>query len=109
LHADEDVAQSSFLYPAHRMRQVKGASAVTSLYSRGMRNNGVIEIIDDLKGSDDEHANGRTSGGKAAPARSATSGAHGSGCLATTYPNPDTFGRTHRLKASSVALDTLEK
>ncbi|KAB5570511.1 hypothetical protein GE09DRAFT_1217944 [Coniochaeta sp. 2T2.1] len=40
--------------PAHRHRKVKGAEAITPIYSRGNTNNGYIEVIDDLSESEDE-------------------------------------------------------
>jgi hypothetical protein len=43
--------QSLLLGPAHRWRHVKGASAISPVFARGLVNNGFIEVDDD---SDDE-------------------------------------------------------
>ncbi len=53
-HADDLLVQlPSALYPAHRFRRVKGDKGVRPAFSRGLVNNGFIEVDDDGE-SDDE-------------------------------------------------------
>ncbi|KLU83523.1 hypothetical protein MAPG_02580 [Magnaporthiopsis poae ATCC 64411] len=47
-HVDDLLAvMPATLAPAHKRRRVKGASAIRPAYSRGLKNNGYIEIEDD--------------------------------------------------------------
>ena len=117
LHAEADIEQSALLYPAHRNRRVRGAPALTPIYSRGMKNNGLIEIEDDLAdypGSDSRAAKRRRVDGGPAVVPELGAGTAGiqldpSETLATTYPDPDSYGRVHKLSASKIALDMIEK
>ena len=46
LHVDE--LQAELLGPAHKWRRAKGARTIVPAYSRGLVNNGFIEVDDDL-------------------------------------------------------------
>jgi len=113
LHAEHDIDRFSFLYPAHRNRQLKNASPVLPVYSRGMKNNGLIDIIDDipLLARSTPKLIARKGRPRSRPEPDST-------CLTTevpldplacTYPDPESFGRVHQLRASTIALDTIER
>ncbi len=54
--AHVDDLLSSTLGPAHKFRRIKGASAIKPAFTRGMRNNGHIEI--EYEPSEDEQEQG---------------------------------------------------
>lgn len=68
------------LAPAHRYRKVKGAKPITPALSRGVKNNGYIEI--DWVDETDNDAG---------------------------WPEPETFGRSYKLPAKGVVLDFIEQ
>ena len=112
LHVDDMVERSSFLYPAHRHRVVKDAAALVPGNSRTTANNGLVEVIDDLAvlpslpmepGMSATEAAAEAEVGRVfRPARTPES-------LATTYPDPASFGRVHKLQASQIAAATIKK
>ncbi|KOS17170.1 Uncharacterized protein ESCO_006076 [Escovopsis weberi] len=81
-HVDDLLSETPPLAPAHRYRRVKGAQAIVPAVSRGLRNNGHIEI----DWADEPEA----------PQRSG-------------WKDPDSFGRTYRLPAQGIILDFIEQ
>ncbi|TQN73094.1 hypothetical protein CSHISOI_02385 [Colletotrichum shisoi] len=81
MHADDLLAElPKELAPAHRFRKIKGAPAITPAFSRGMKNNGIIEIEDEE--SEDE---------------------------ATGWNDVKTFGRVYKLPAKGIILDFISQ
>ncbi|EFX00425.1 phd finger domain protein [Grosmannia clavigera kw1407] len=79
-HVDDLLAKlPGLLGPAHRFRKIKDAAVIKTSYSRGLANNGFIEL-----NSDDESDSNFASG-------------------------VCTFGRVHRISAKGVKLDFLEQ
>ncbi|RFU81772.1 zinc finger domain-containing, phd-finger [Trichoderma arundinaceum] len=81
-HVDDVLGEVPPLAPAHRFRKVKGGQIITPAFSRGIRNNGHIE----LDWADE-------------PEESEKSG----------WRDPDSFGKTYRLQAKGVVLDFIEQ
>ncbi|UKZ54927.1 hypothetical protein TrVGV298_008741 [Trichoderma virens] len=81
-HVDDVLGDVPPLAPAHRFRRVKGGQIITPALSRGIRNNGHIE----LDWADE-------------PEESDKSG----------WRDPDSFGKTYRLQAKGVVLDFIEQ
>ncbi|KAL6868054.1 hypothetical protein J3F83DRAFT_89865 [Trichoderma novae-zelandiae] len=81
-HVDDVLGEVPPLAPAHRFRKLKGGQIITPAFSRGIRNNGHIE----LDWADE-------------PEETDKSG----------WRDPDTFGRTYRLPAKGVILDFIEQ
>ncbi|KAI8279064.1 hypothetical protein K4K60_005848 [Colletotrichum sp. SAR11_57] len=80
VHADDLLATlPEQLTPAHRFRKIKGAPTITPAFSRGMRNNGFIEIEEEE--SSDE----------------------------TGWSDVKTFGRVYKLPAKGVVLDFISQ
>ena len=102
LHVEGDLEISALLAPAHRNRLIKNAPIIEPVFTRGMANNGHIEIIDDLDDLDeeDDHIPQQPSKMRKLGARSSAT---------SMYPAPDSFGRVHKISASKIALDFLEK
>ncbi|KAI0887218.1 uncharacterized protein GGS22DRAFT_106297 [Annulohypoxylon maeteangense] len=81
-HAEEMLAElPERLAPAHRHRRIKNAPIIEHSYSRGMANDGYIEIENDDDSEDDAHAWRKYKG----------------------------FGQTHRLSAKGVKLDFISR
>ena len=80
-HIDPLFVSDPPLGPAHRFRKIRGAQPIEPAYGRGVRNNGVIEIVDDENSADDESG----------------------------WRDIKVFGRVHRLPASGVKLDFIEQ
>ncbi|KAH6610347.1 hypothetical protein Trco_000367 [Trichoderma cornu-damae] len=81
-HVDDVLGEVPALAPAHRFRKVKGGQIITPAFSRGIRNNGHIE----LDWADE-------------PEESEKSG----------WRDADSFGKTYRLQAKGVILDFIEQ
>ncbi|POR37916.1 Uncharacterized protein TPAR_01884 [Tolypocladium paradoxum] len=81
-HVDDVLIEVPSLAPAHRFRKVKGSQAITPVVSRGLKNNGHIEIDwnDEPEEADD-----------------------------SGWPDPQSFGRTFKLSAKGVVLDFIEQ
>lgn len=75
-HAEELL---SSLGPAHRVRKVKGAPPIEQAFPRGMRNNGLIEVVDDDEIDDDD------------------------------WHDYESFGRVYRLPARGIKLDFISQ
>ncbi|KAM5351521.1 hypothetical protein ACJ41O_004244 [Fusarium nematophilum] len=82
IHADETMSEFRPLAPAHRFRRIKGAQTIAPAVSRGLKNNGYIEV----DWSDE-------------PEPTNDSG----------WPDPDSFGRTYKLPAKGIILDFIEQ
>ncbi|KAK2009796.1 PHD-finger domain-containing protein [Colletotrichum eremochloae] len=83
MHIDDLLAElPKELAPAHRFRKIKGAPAITPAFSRGMKNNGVIEIEEE----------GEESGGEE-----------------TGWNDVKTFGRVYKLPAKGIVLDFISQ
>ncbi|OLN88338.1 Uncharacterized protein C2F7.07c [Colletotrichum chlorophyti] len=81
VHADDLLATlPDQLAPAHRFRKIKGAPVITPAFSRGMKNNGFIEIEEEE--SEDE---------------------------STGWSDVKTFGRIYKLPAKGVVLDFISQ
>ncbi|KAI1457261.1 hypothetical protein F4805DRAFT_199831 [Annulohypoxylon moriforme] len=81
-HVDDMLAAlPERLAPAHRHRKIKNAPPIEHAYSRGMANDGYIEIINDDDSEDDAHAWRKYKG----------------------------FGRTHQLPATGVKQDFVSR
>ncbi|OHW93597.1 PHD-finger domain-containing protein [Colletotrichum incanum] len=81
MHVDDLLAElPKQLAPAHRFRKIKGAPAITPAFSRGMKNNGVIEIEEEE--SEEEE---------------------------TGWNDVKTFGRVYKLPAKGVVLDFISQ
>ncbi|EGR52282.1 uncharacterized protein TRIREDRAFT_21215 [Trichoderma reesei QM6a] len=81
-HVDDVLGEVPPLAPAHRFRKLKGGQVITPAFSRGLKNNGHIE----LDWADE-------------PEEKDKSG----------WRDPDSFGRTYRLQAKGVILDFIEQ
>ncbi|PTB67427.1 hypothetical protein BBK36DRAFT_1196583 [Trichoderma citrinoviride] len=81
-HVDDVLGEVPPLAPAHRFRKLKGGQVITPAFSRGLKNNGHIE----LDWADE-------------PEETDKSG----------WRDPDSFGRTYRLQAKGVILDFIEQ
>ncbi|KAH7162614.1 hypothetical protein B0J13DRAFT_615242 [Dactylonectria estremocensis] len=81
-HVDDVLLEAPPLGPAHRFRKIKGAQPIIPAFSRGLKNNGHIEID-----WGDE------------PELSSNSG----------WPDPDSFGRAHKIQAPGIVFDVIEQ
>lgn len=82
-HADDLLATlPEELAPAHRFRKIKGAPVIVPAFSRGMKNNGFIEIDDDDEESEDENSG---------------------------WSDVKTFGRVYKLSSKGVVLDFISQ
>lgn len=81
-HADDLLQEAPPLAPAHRYRKVKNAAGVTPAISRGLRNNGHIEIDWGSEPEDDDKSGWR---------------------------DIASFGRTFKVSAKGVRLDFIEQ
>ncbi|KAL5614798.1 hypothetical protein BROUX41_004887 [Berkeleyomyces rouxiae] len=90
LHVDPDALAMLISGPAHRYRRIRDSSVVTPMFSRGNRNNGVVEIEDDLDSLRNEYKHNLEFSQNAG------------------WADPQSFGRTYRLKASAVVKDFIE-
>ncbi|RBR19081.1 uncharacterized protein FIESC28_05752 [Fusarium coffeatum] len=84
LHPEEIMADVRPLAPAHRFRKIKGAQTIVPAFSRGIKNNGHIEV-DWSDESDIESTNN------------------------SGWPDPDSFGRAYKLPAKGIVLDFIEQ
>lgn len=82
-HADELLQERPPLAPAHRYRKIKGAQMVTPAVSRGLKNNGHIELDWGSEPEDDEDNSG--------------------------WRDMASFGRTYKVSAKGVRLDFIEQ
>ncbi|UNI14365.1 hypothetical protein JDV02_001000 [Purpureocillium takamizusanense] len=81
-HVDDILIEVPSLAPAHRFRKVKAAQAIAPALSRGLKNNGHIEI-EWSEEPDDADDSG--------------------------WPDAQSFGRTYKLAAKGVVLDFIEQ
>lgn len=81
-HADDLLLEAPPLAPAHRYRKIKGAQAITPAISRGLKNNGHIEIDWGSEPEDDNHSGWR---------------------------DVASFGRVYKVSAHGVRLDFIEQ
>lgn len=81
-HVDDVLTEAPHLGPAHRFRKIKGGQTITPAFSRGLKNNGHIEVdwSDEPEPSDD-----------------------------SGWPDPDSFGYTHKLQSKGIILDFIEQ
>ncbi|PHH82443.1 hypothetical protein CDD82_5941 [Ophiocordyceps australis] len=84
-HADHVLLQAPALAPAHRFRKVKGSQPITPALSRGLKNNGHIEI-EWSEPAESPHA----------PDKSA-------------WPDANSFGRSYKLQAKPLVLDFIQQ
>lgn len=84
-HTDEVLLIAPPLAPAHRFRRIKGADTITPAISRGLKNNGHIEIdwTDEIEPKADEDKSG--------------------------WRDFASFGRTYKIPARGVVLDFIEQ
>lgn len=82
MHVDELMVEAPSLAPAHRFRKIKGAQIIVPALSRGLKNNGLIEVD-----WSDEPESTNDSG----------------------WPDPDSFGRAYKLPAKGIVLDFIEQ
>lgn len=82
-HADELLQERPPLAPAHRYRKIKGAQAITPAITRGLKNNGHIELDWGSEPEDDEDNSG--------------------------WRDMASFGRTYKVSAKGVRLDFIEQ
>jgi hypothetical protein len=82
-HVNDVLAGVPSLAPAHRFRKLKGAQPIVPTISRGLKNNGHIEVDWSAEAEDE----------------SARSG----------WPDPSSFGQTYKLPAQSIVLDFIEQ
>lgn len=82
VHADDIRAQAQPLGPGHRYRKIKDSVVITPAISRGLRNNGVIEV--DWSDEPDLPNN-------------------------SGWPDPASFGKTYKLQANGLILDCIEQ
>lgn len=80
-HAGDILAEAPLLAPAHRFRRLKGAQLISPAISRGLKNNGHIE----LDWTDEPEP------------------------MRTGWPDPQSFGRTYKLPVKGVVLDFIEQ
>ncbi|RDA87686.1 hypothetical protein CP532_3819 [Ophiocordyceps camponoti-leonardi (nom. inval.)] len=78
-HVDDVLSQVPRLAPAHRFRRIKGSQPVTPALTRGLKNNGHIEI----DWSDEVDRSG--------------------------WPDASSFGRTYKLASHGIVLDFIEQ
>lgn len=81
-HVDDVLSEAPPLAPAHRFRKIKGSSPIVPAITRGIKNNGHIQID-----WPDEPEDASASG----------------------WPDAQSFGRTYKLPAKSVVLDFIEQ
>ncbi|OHE95475.1 PHD-finger domain-containing protein [Colletotrichum orchidophilum] len=82
-HADDLLATlPEELAPAHRFRKIKGTPVIIPAFSRGMRNNGYIEIDDEDEESEDENSG---------------------------WSDVKSFGRVYKLSSKGVVLDFISQ
>ncbi|KAJ6785833.1 hypothetical protein PWT90_10241 [Aphanocladium album] len=81
-HVDDVLADAPRLAPAHKFRKVKNTQPITPIFTRGIKNNGHIEI----DWSDEPE-----------PLKNAG------------WPDPLSFGRTYKVSANGVILDFIEQ
>ncbi|KAM3454477.1 hypothetical protein MY3296_002934 [Beauveria thailandica] len=81
-HVDDVLADAPRLAPAHKFRKVKNAQPITPIFTRGIKNNGHI----DIDWSDE-------------PELLKDAG----------WPDPLSFGRTYKVSAQGVILDFIEQ
>lgn len=81
-HVDDVLLVAPSLAPAHRFRKIKGATSITPAISRGLKNNGHVEIdwTDDVEPADD-----------------------------SGWRDYASFGRTYKIPAKGVVLDFIEQ
>ncbi|WXC62425.1 hypothetical protein SNK03_008275 [Fusarium graminearum] len=84
LHPEEIMAEVRPLAPAHRFRKIKGAQTIMPALSRGIKNNGHIEV----DWSDESEPETPNNSG---------------------WPDPDSFGRAYKLPAKGIVLDFIEQ
>jgi hypothetical protein len=84
LHPEEIMAEVRPLAPAHRFRKIKGAQTIVPALSRGIKNNGHIEV----DWSDESESESPNNSG---------------------WPDPDSFGRAYKLPAKGIVLDFIEQ
>lgn len=82
-HIDDILIEVPSLAPAHRFRKVKASQTISPAISRGVRNNGYIEV--DWDGFESEEAD------------------H------SGWTDVSSFGRTYKLPAKGVILDFIEQ
>ncbi|KAI5465776.1 hypothetical protein BGZ63DRAFT_349263 [Mariannaea sp. PMI_226] len=82
LHVDELWSQAQRLAPAHRFRKIKDSPAITPAFSRGLKNNGFIEV--GWSGEPEQDNN-------------------------TGWPDPVSYGRKQTLEAHGIVLDFIEQ
>lgn len=82
-HADDLLQEKPPLAPAHRYRKIKGAQVITPAISRGLKNNGHIELDWGSEPEDDADNSG--------------------------WRDITSFGRTYKLSAKGVRLDFIEQ
>lgn len=81
-HVDDILIEVPKLAPAHRFRRLKNASSIAPALSRGLRNNGHIEVD-----WSEEPQNPDVSG----------------------WPDAESFGRTFKVPAQGIVLDFVEQ
>ncbi|KAH6897022.1 hypothetical protein B0T10DRAFT_556868 [Thelonectria olida] len=81
-HADDVRAQAQRAGPAHRYRKAKDGPVITPAISRGLKNNGIIEV--DWSDEPDLPNN-------------------------SGWPDPASFGKTYKLQANGLILDCIEQ
>lgn len=81
-HVDDVLAEAPGLAPAHRFRRLKGSQAIAPAISRGLRNNGHIDIDWSDELIEPDHSG---------------------------WPDPPSFGRNYKLPAKGVVLDFIEQ
>ncbi|KAF5026644.1 hypothetical protein F66182_1270 [Fusarium sp. NRRL 66182] len=83
LHPDETMAEARPLAPAHRFRKIKGVQTIVPAISRGIKNNGHIEV--DWSDEPPEPVNN------------------------SGWPDPGSFGRVYKLPVKSIVLNFIEQ
>lgn len=81
-HVEDVLSEAPRLAPAHRFRRVKNASVITPVFTRGIKNNGHIEI--DWTDEPDELKD-------------------------AGWPDARSFGRTYKLSSGGIVLDFIEQ
>lgn len=82
-HADDLLQEMPPLAPAHRYRKIKGAQVITPALTRGLKNNGHIELDWGSEPEEDEDNSG--------------------------WRDMASFGRTYKVSAKGVRLDFIEQ
>ncbi|PHH53562.1 Transcriptional regulatory protein RCO1 [Ceratocystis fimbriata CBS 114723] len=90
LHVEPDALAMLISGPAHRYRRIKNVPVISPMFARGNHNNGVLEIEDDLDELQNEYEQNLQQSRNAG------------------WADPQSFGRTYRLKASAVVKDFIE-